>query len=131
MLIYSMASLALGSESLRDALNQIAEYARRHLIAADRSEVSISIGEKGARLHQVVATLVPSDTAEFYIGMPRVGTLLTAAEFLESVGRSAPKRTHSLITLKAAALRDPFALCDELSAAVSASSRGVTLLLVP
>jgi len=130
VLIHSLASLRLRSETLTGALTEVAGYAREHLVAAAHSEVAISIGERGARIHQVLAPLLPADAKEFYLGTLRVGAPLTAGQFLSAVARSGPLQTHSLITLGAAALRDPLSICDELSRVVPATGRGVTLLFI-
>jgi len=130
VLIHSIANYPLRSELLADALADVANFARQHLTATEHSEISIALDERGARIHQALAPLLPANAKEFYIGMPRVGTPLTAAQFLHSVSENKPERTHSLITLKAAALRDPLALYDELSRVVPASGRGLTVLLI-
>lgn len=128
MLIHAMAKFPLRSESLSDALAQVADYARQHLVTAKESEIYFAVGERGARINRVLAALIPSDAKEFYLGTSRVGAPLTSAQFLDEVAKSKPERTHSMVTLKASDLRDPLAPYGELARVVPASGRGVLLI---
>jgi hypothetical protein len=129
VLIHSIATLPLSSASLTDAIDQIGLYARQHLVAGDRSQLSIALSERGARIQRALASVLPPGTSGFYTGRAPASSPVTAAQFLEAIAHRAAKDAHCDIRLDCSDISDALRVLDALTGVVPANGRGVTLLL--
>jgi hypothetical protein len=129
MLIHSSAAIPLRATSLVEALGEFARFVQQHLSAGPGAELSIAIGETGARANDILARSLPDDAKEFGVGRLSVGPSLTAAQFRNAIASAKPKKTRSQVRVSAAAIPDVFVLLDKLSAGLPPSGRGIMLLV--
>jgi hypothetical protein len=129
MLIHARANIPLQSDSLVQALSEFAVLVRQYFATRQNAEISIAIGESGARANEVLARYLPGDTKEFGLGMLPIGPPLTGGQFRESIALGRPKKTRSQIRVSAAAIPDLSALLDDLAGVLPPSGRGIMLLV--
>lgn len=128
MLIHAQAQIPLQSELLSEALREFAAFVKRHLVAADGSEVSIALTETSARGNATLARSLPDDTPEFGLDWIPRGETLNAAEFRRAVEQQKPKKTRSQLRLQAQSIQDVPGLAEALADSLPDSGRGVMLL---